>query len=149
MRHLALAYPDQAVAWGRGDAAAVAASGFEFMFGDDLLVAPVVDMGTTERDVWLPPGRWVDFWDAVTYDPFGGSYDSDAAQQVIDGGRVIHVRSPLGRTPLFVKAGTCLPMLPADVDTLDDRAVVAHDVEVVTLREGIGRTRRLPFAATC
>jgi alpha-glucosidase (family GH31 glycosyl hydrolase) len=149
MRHLALAYPDQAVAWGRGDGATVAASRFEFMFGDDLLVAPVVDMGTTERDVWLPPGRWVDFWDAVTYDPFGGSYDSDAAQQVIDGGRVIHVRSPLGRTPLFVKAGTCLPMLPADVDTLDDGAAAAHDADVVTLREGIGRTRRLPFAATC
>jgi alpha-glucosidase (family GH31 glycosyl hydrolase) len=149
MRHLALAYPDEPVAWGLGDPAAVAASRFEYLFGDALLVAPVVDMGRTERDVWLPPGRWVDFWDAVTYDPFGGSYDSDPDHAVIDGGRVIHVTSPIGRPPLFVRAGTCLPMLPADVDTLDDQAGFAHDAEVVTLGEGRARMRRLPFAATC
>ena len=69
MRHLALAYPDEPAAWGRGDRRTVAAARFEYLLGDDLLVAPVVDMGATGRDVWLPPGEWVDFWDAVTYDP--------------------------------------------------------------------------------
>ena len=76
MRHLALAYPDEPAAWGRGDRRAAAAARFEYLLGDDLLVAPVVDMGATGRDVWLPPGEWVDFWDAVTYDPVSGSYDA-------------------------------------------------------------------------
>jgi alpha-glucosidase len=149
MRHLALAYPDAEVAWGRGDAAAVSAARFEWLLGPDLLVAPVVDMGADERDVWLPPGRWVDFWDAVTYDPVSGSYDASGGHQVLEGDRVVRVSSALGHTPLFVRAGTCIPMLPADVDTLDDEAGFAHDADVVTLREGIDRIRQVPFAATC
>jgi alpha-glucosidase len=151
MRHLALAYPGQDAAWGRGPAAAAAR--FEYLFGDDLLVAPVVDMGATGRDVWLPPGRWVDFWASTTYDAGGGAYGAKAAaqQHVLDGGRrgrVVHADSPLGHPPLFVKAGTCLPLLPADVDTLSDE-VGRHGTDVVTFSEGADRLRQLPFAATC
>ena len=149
MRHLALAYADEDVAWGRGDPVAVAAARFEYLFGPDLLVAPVVDMGATGRDVWLPPGEWVDFWDAVTYDEATGSYDADPVHAVVEGGRVVHVESPLGRTPLFVRAGTCLPLLPADVDTLDDQAGFAHDDGVVTLAEGVDRMRQVPFGDAC
>jgi alpha-glucosidase len=152
MRHLSLAFPDEDVAWGRGDRRSVAAARFEYLFGPDLLAAPVVDMGATGRDVWLPPGRWVDFWDGARYDPATGSYDADPTQTVITvpaGGRVVHVASPLGRTPLFVRAGTCLPLLPADVDTLDDRVDPAHAAQVTTLSEGIDRVRRLPFGTTC
>jgi alpha-glucosidase (family GH31 glycosyl hydrolase) len=149
MRHLALAEPDEEVAWGRGDPAAVAAARFEYLFGPDLLVAPVVDLGARSRDVWLPPGRWVDFWEAVAYDPATGSYDARPGATVLTGDRVVEAASPLGRTPLFVRAGTCLPMLPADVDTLDDAHATANDDQVVTLAEGQARTRHLPFAATC
>jgi alpha-glucosidase (family GH31 glycosyl hydrolase) len=149
MRHLALAYPDQEASWGRGDAASAEAARFEYLFGPDLLVAPVVDEGATGRDVWLPPGRWVDFWDAVTYDDGTGSYDPDPDHAVIEGGRVVAVDAPLGRTPLFVVAGTCLSLLPADVDTLDATAGFAHDDQVVTLAEGIDRVRRIGFGAIC
>jgi alpha-glucosidase (family GH31 glycosyl hydrolase) len=150
MRHLAFAYPREEVAWGRGDATAVAASRFEYLFGPDLLVAPVVDMGSRGRDVWLPPGEWVDFWGAVAYDARTGAYDRrPGPARVLQGDRVVHVESPLGRTPLFVRAGTCLPMLPADVDTLDERDG-GHDAEVVNLAEGQARTRQLAFGArTC
>lgn len=147
MRHLALAYPDEPAAWGRGPDAG--ASRFEYLFGPDLLVAPVVDLGATGRDVWLPPGRWVDFWAGATYDEATGSYDAQAGAPVLEGGRVVHVTSPLGQTPLFVRAGTCLPMLPADVDTLDDGLGVHPADGVVTLAEGIDRVRELPFAARC
>jgi alpha-glucosidase (family GH31 glycosyl hydrolase) len=150
MRHLALAYPREEVAWGRGDPAEVAAARFEYLFGPDLLVAPVVDLGATGRDVWLPPGRWVDFWAAVAYDAGTGAYDLRAGSApVLDGDRVVHVAAPLGRPPLFVRAGTCLPMLPADVDTLDDAHDAEHDDQVVTLAEGVGRTRHLGFGTSC
>jgi alpha-glucosidase (family GH31 glycosyl hydrolase) len=85
----------------------------------------------------------------VHYDEVSGAYTSTGAAPVLQGGRVVHVASPLGQTPLFVRAGTCLPMLPADVDTLADTPESAHDPNLVTLSEGIGRTRQVPFAATC
>jgi alpha-glucosidase (family GH31 glycosyl hydrolase) len=61
----------------------------------------------------------------------------------------VHVDAPLGHPPVFVKAGTCLRLLPADVQTLTTTAGFAHDANVVTLAEGIGRTRQAGFAARC
>ena len=149
MRDLALAYPDADVAWRRGEPTAVAAAAYEYLFGPDLLVAPVVTEGTTARDVWLPPGKWVNFWDATTYDDATGAYDAAPGQTVIEGGRVVHVAAPLHRVPLFVKAGTCLRLLPPDVQTLTNASGFAGDASVVTLAEGIGRTRKVGFGVRC
>src|SRR5207245_1092739 len=52
-RPLLLEYPEDSRIWGRDD---------EFLFGSDLLVAPVLREGATERDVYLPAGEWYDFW---------------------------------------------------------------------------------------
>jgi alpha-D-xyloside xylohydrolase len=142
MRDLALAYPDQAAAW-------ASAATYEYLFGPNILVAPVVTVGTTSRDVWLPPGKWVDFWASTTYNDATGAYNAAAHQVVVNGGRVVHVAAPLQHPPLFVKAGTCLRLLPPDVQTLDNVAGFAHDNQVVTLAEGITRTRQVPFAAHC
>jgi len=57
MRQLSFAYPDNDVAWGKGDATAVAAARYEYLFGPNMLVAPVVKLGDRGRDVWLPPGQ--------------------------------------------------------------------------------------------
>jgi alpha-D-xyloside xylohydrolase len=149
MRDLALAYPEQDAAWRRGDPRAVAAARYEYMFGPDLLVAPVVTEGTRSRDVWLPPGKWVNFWDATTYNDVTGSYDAAPTQRVVDGGRVVRVASPLGKPPVFVKAGTCLRLLPADVQTLTNTTGFARDASVVTLADGIGRTRSVGYATRC
>ena len=67
----------------------------EFMFGGRLLVAPVVTPANF-RMVYLPEGRWVSFWSG----------------EAIDGGRTIPVASPMDMIPLFVKAGTVLPVGP-------------------------------------
>ena len=53
MRALWLHHADDAAAVERGD---------EFLWGRDLLVAPVVEKGATTRRVYLPKGRWFDFW---------------------------------------------------------------------------------------
>ena len=149
MRHLGLAYPDAPEAW--GDSPNAPAARFEFMFGPDLLVAPVVDMGATSRDVWLPPGQWVNFWDAFTFDQQSGEYRANPdGQQVVDGNRVVHVDAPLDRIPLFVRAGTCLPMLPGDVDTLITDQAFEHDADVVTPADRAGAVRHISVgAASC
>lgn len=65
----------------------------EFLFGDDLLVAPVVRSGETTRTVYLPAGTWYDFWRERKY----------------SGPATIVAPAPLGRVPLFVRGGAILP----------------------------------------
>jgi alpha-D-xyloside xylohydrolase len=71
----------------------------EFMFGPDLLVAPVTAAGATARDIYLPAGTdWYDFWSGQRY----------------TGGQTIHRAAPLETLPLYVRAGSILPMGPEE-----------------------------------
>ncbi|BAQ57590.1 alpha-glucosidase [Lactobacillus acetotolerans] len=65
----------------------------EFMVGDDLLVAPVVTEGQTERAVYLPKGDWLDFWTGSEY----------------AGNTSILVKAGLDKLPLFIEKNTILP----------------------------------------
>jgi len=67
-----------------------------FMVGEALLVAPILDKGQTEREVYLPAGRWYD-------------YHTNAPVQ---GGRVVKVSAPLDVMPLFARAGQVIPVWP-------------------------------------
>ena len=62
MRHLALAYPDDPLATARAD---------EYLLGSDLLVAPVFRPDERERTLYLPAGRWIDWWRSITLDARG------------------------------------------------------------------------------
>ena len=108
MRHLALAYPADATAAG---------SEAEFMFGPDLLAAPVVAPGQTRRTFHLPPGDWIDLWRAARFVERDGSLSLGGAS-VVRGGRSVTVPAPLAELPLMARAGAILPMLAPDVDTL-------------------------------
>ncbi len=110
MRHLLLGWPDDAQAVARDD---------EYLFGPDLLVAPVLAPGVTARNVYLPAGEWIDLWRSATYEPVSGGLVLGAAT-VIDGGQTVTVPAPPDELPLLVRAGTVLPLLPPDVDTLAD-----------------------------
>jgi alpha-glucosidase (family GH31 glycosyl hydrolase) len=109
MRHLALVHPDDAAAAARDD---------EFLFGPDLLAAPVLEPGATERSVYLPAGRWVDLWRSARMTDYGALRQRRA--HVIRGGRDVIIPAPLDRLPLLVRAGAVLPLLPHDVDTLTE-----------------------------
>ncbi len=74
---------------------------YEYMFGPDLLVAPVVDEGT-QRVVYLPAGEWVNYWSGAE----------------IAGGKTIVADAAVESIPLYVKRGAVLPKLPEDVMTL-------------------------------
>ena len=132
-RHLALAYPD--------DPRAVAQQE-EFMFGDDLLVAPVIKPGARSRSLYLPPGEWVDFWRAVGYDPGSGAFNLAGPVEFTSGGRDLTVPAPLDQLPMMVRAGAVLPLLPPDVDTL---APEGDGPGLVDLEERRGTMRLLAF----
>lgn len=88
MRALLLEYPEDLNTHAVDD---------EFMFGKELLVAPVVKKGAVSRKVYLPEGEWVDFNDGRT---------------VYEGEQTITYKAPLSVIPLFVKKGSIVPMMP-------------------------------------
>ena len=69
--------------------------GDEYMFGPAFLVAPVTDQGATSRPVYLPAGTdWYDYWTNERH----------------TGGQTITAAAPIDRIPLFVRAGSIIPM---------------------------------------
>jgi alpha-glucosidase (family GH31 glycosyl hydrolase) len=132
MRHLALVHP--------GDPRAVRQDD-EFMFGPDLLAAPVLDAGARRREVYLPRGRWVELWRSARYRTRDGGLSLRRAR-LLRGGREVRLRAPLAELPLLVRAGTLLPLLPPDVDTL---ASYGDRAPAVSLRERRGRRMLLAF----
>jgi alpha-glucosidase/alpha-D-xyloside xylohydrolase len=87
MRAMWLHYPDDATAVALGD---------QYLWGRDMLVAPVVEKGATTRGVYLPRGVWHDFW----------------TEQPVTGGRHVDRTVDLATLPLYVRAGAILPMGP-------------------------------------
>lgn len=77
---------------------------YQFLLGRELLVAPVYRSQAASRgwrrDIHLPPGRWIDYWD--------GRQLQAGAQ-----GRQLDRQVDLATLPLFVRAGAILPMYPA------------------------------------
>jgi alpha-D-xyloside xylohydrolase len=86
MRPLFIDFPLDAAAWQVSDA---------YMFGPDLLVAPVAEHGARERDVYLPAGA---------------AWANARNGEVHPGGIVIPAAAPLGQIPLFLRDGASLPI---------------------------------------
>ena len=61
--------PIRAMVWVAPDQPEARTIGDQYLLGDDLLVAPVLLEGQRERDVWLPPGHWRDFWTGAIQAP--------------------------------------------------------------------------------
>jgi alpha-glucosidase (family GH31 glycosyl hydrolase) len=87
MRALWLHFPDDPKAVQCGD---------EYLWGRNVLVAPVVEKGATARRIYLPRGGWYDYWTG----------------ERIEGGREISRPVDLETMPLFVRAGSILPLGP-------------------------------------
>ena len=67
----------------------------EFLFGPDLLVAPVLMEGVRSREVYLPAGKmWTDAWSGQSF----------------EGGQRIVADAPLERIPLYLRANAQLPI---------------------------------------
>ncbi|MET3436772.1 alpha-D-xyloside xylohydrolase [Sphingomonas sp. 1185] len=86
MRALFMDFPNDPVVKTLGD---------EYMFGPAFLVAPVTEQGQTARRVYLPAGTdWYDWWTDKRY----------------TGGQWIEAAAPIDHIPLFVRAGSIVPM---------------------------------------
>ena len=72
--------------------------GDQFMFGPAFLVNPVTEPAATMRTVYLPEAKWYDFWTGST----------------IAGGRMISAIAPLEYLPLYVRAGSIVPLEPEE-----------------------------------
>jgi alpha-glucosidase (family GH31 glycosyl hydrolase) len=87
VRALWLHYPDDARAVACGD---------QYLWGKSMMVAPVIEKGATKREVYLPRGGWHDFWSG----------------ERIEGGREISRPVDLETMPLYVRAGSIVPLGP-------------------------------------
>jgi alpha-D-xyloside xylohydrolase len=86
MRALFMDFPNDAKAAAQSD---------EYMFGPAFLVAPVTEQGATNRQVYLPAGTdWYNYW----------------TNERIHGGQTISVNAPIDTLPLFVRAGSIVPL---------------------------------------
>ena len=94
MRALVLQYPDDPATPGISD---------EYLFGSDLLVAPVLQPHATGRQVYLPKGDWYDLRD----------------DRQLGGGKSVSVTAPIDELPLFVPEGAILFRAPVMQSTAE------------------------------
>ena len=80
----------------------------EYMFGPAFLVAPVTEQGATSREVYLPAGAdWYNYW----------------TNERVKGGQSITVQAPIDTIPLFVRAGSVIPLGAPVVSTHEVQAI--------------------------
>jgi len=96
VRAMVLEFPDDPVAWSKR-------TQYQFMSGEWLLVAPVYQDSPVRDDIYLPAGKWIDYWDGREFN----------GPTVVNG-----YDAPLDKLPIFVKAGAVIPMYP---EMLHDR----------------------------
>ncbi|MEJ5273704.1 MAG: alpha-glucosidase, partial [Spirochaetota bacterium] len=72
---------------------------YQFMVGDDLLVAPVIKEKTNKIKVYLPQGKWIHVW----------------SKKVFEGKSYIEVDAPLGKPAVFIREGSGNQKLLEDI----------------------------------
>jgi hypothetical protein len=90
VRAMVLEFPDDPATWSKR-------TQYQFMSGESLLVAPVYEDSAVRNDIYLPAGKWIDYWDGAE---FNGS-------TTLNG-----YAAPLDKLPMFVRAGAIIPMYP-------------------------------------
>ncbi|MBK8881933.1 MAG: glycoside hydrolase family 31 protein [Bacteroidales bacterium] len=76
----------------------------EYLLGKEILIAPLWSDTTFYRDIYLPEGEWIDLSDDITY----------------TGKQTINFHAPIDKVPIFVKAGSIIPMAPDNQHYIDE-----------------------------
>lgn len=85
----------------------------QYLFGPSILVNPVTEPGAVFRHLYLPNAAWYDFWTGSS----------------IPGGRAVDVPAPIDRIPLFIRAGSILPLGP-DVEYAAEKPADPIEIRV-------------------
>ncbi len=111
LRSLGMDFPNDAKAHAVDD---------QYLFGPSFLVAPVTEFKATSREVYLPAGTsWIDFETGKRH----------------EGGQTITAAAPLGRTPVFVRAGSVVPRTLVQ-QYVDEKPDAPLTIEVYTGADG-------------
>ena len=95
----------------------------EFMWGPSILVAPVIEAGASSRSVYLPADTaWYDFWTGAR----------------VQGGKRVTKATPLAVMPLYVRAGSILP-LGAEVQYAAEKPNAPVELRIYPGHDGIVR----------
>lgn len=92
----------------------------QFMFGSELLVAPVVKKGARNKNVYLPEGTWIDYNNKHT---------------AYSGEQWMTVDAPLNTIPMFVKQGSIMPQMPV-MNYTDEKPVYPVTFEIFPAAAG-------------
>src|SRR5271163_2591750 len=85
----------------------------EYMYGPAFLVAPVTEQGATHRAVYLPAGcDWYNYW----------------TNERLHGGQTIVADAPIDTLPLFVKAGSIVPLGSEVASTAQPQTIASVQV---------------------
>ncbi|ALC91892.1 alpha-glucosidase [Bacillus sp. FJAT-18017] len=102
MRPLLMEYPDDPQTWNISD---------QFMLGNNVIIAPVMQPGAVCRAVYLPEGDWVDYW----------------TDQPVQGGTHHLASAGIETLPIFIKKGTALALTDAKLSaSLPDQRLIIH-----------------------
>jgi len=71
-------------------------TGDQFMYGPAFLVSPVTEPAATSRRVYLPNAKWYNFWSGAS----------------LEGAREVNAEAPLEKLPLYIRAGSIVPLGP-------------------------------------
>ena len=112
--HLVYDYPKDRAVYGIED---------EYMFGREMLVAPVITEGASGRAVYLPEGNWIDFWTGEEY----------------CGKQTILIPCPIDRIPVFVRERAPIPV------NLNDRLCMGAQGLDGTISNDLQRYNNLCF----
>ncbi len=93
--------------------------GDQYLFGPSILVNPVTEPGASVRHLYLPKARWYDFWTGAA----------------LEGGRAIDAPAPIERLPLYVRAGSILPLGP-DVEYASEKTADPAELRVYRGADG-------------
>lgn len=92
----------------------------QFLFGRELLIAPVVKKGARTKNVYLPEGTWIDY---------------NNKQTVYTGEQWTTVDAPLSSIPMFVKQGSIIPTMPV-MNYTHEKPVYPLTFEIFPAQEG-------------
>ncbi|MBN2175446.1 MAG: DUF5110 domain-containing protein [Bacteroidales bacterium] len=90
VRAMVLEFPDDVITRGKQ-------TQYQFMSGEWMLVAPVYTAVQERDSIYLPEGRWIDYWDGTVFE--GSQFLNDYA-------------ADLTKCPVFIKAGAIIPIYP-------------------------------------